>query len=298
MPAKKTAAAVATLRRSKRGCKPAPKYDAEEDTSDTESVEVVSARAPKRSKTAKQEEEVVVLDTNVGDTMGQLEELLSLKKPDHAEGVFLKSVNAGIKCDPSQLSAGSLLYRPARLVLKGDTLLHQDCLEVRNQDLYSSKSTQSQADWSLHKNLIAQQCWTPDQYTKVEKVTATDMAYKLKHDVGDSVCKVEFTKTPDASEMGELIRKGSQLIEASSLTEEQKKRQYKKLFERSQKGEYRVMRGYIIRKEGDMHAVESDTGFVRFLDADLYANGTFAERQVNPRSVMSLTYRLTRFELK
>jgi hypothetical protein len=70
------------------------------------------------------------------------------------------------------------------------------------------------------------------------------------------------------------------------------------LWERSQKGEIRIMRGYIKRTEGGMDIQESDTGMVKIEDADLKAKGQMAERMLNLNNVLELTYELTKYVLK
>jgi len=145
--------------------------------------------------------------------------------------------------------------------------------------------------------LINKQCWTPDQYTKIEKVSASVLAHKLREEVGDCICKVEFTKSPDLTEMATLIKDGSRLIENSAQSDEEKLKIYKKLYERSQKGDYRIMRGYIIRDE-DMQIKQNDTGMIKFLDADILAKGEMAERLINLKNIVSLTYKLTKYHLK
>ena len=136
-----------------------------------------------------------------------------------------------------------------------------------------------------------------DQYTKIEKITKTEMALKLKEEVGDCVCKVEFYKLPDANEMSNLIKEGSNLIEKSEISEKQKLHAYKKLFERTQKGEYRIMRGYIARST-DQQALESETGMLKFIDAESISKGLISIRQINLMNIQSITYKLVRYELK
>ncbi len=94
-----------------------------------------------------------------------------------------------------------------------------------------------------------------------------------------------------------LIKDGSRLIENSGLSDAEKLKLYKKLYERSQKGEYRIMRGYIIRDE-DMQIKQNDTGMIKFLDADLLAKGEMAERLINLKNIVSLTFKLTKYQLK
>ncbi len=229
---------------------------------------------------------------NQGNWKDQFNNLIELPKPDDELDQKV-TVKDGHRCDFTKIKDGSLLYRPARIIVL-DKFKGSGDSRVRNQDLHKSGLD---SDWNLGTDLISKQCWSPDQYTKVEKVTATVLAHKLKEEVGDCVCKVEFTKNPDPTEMANLIRDGSRLIEASGVSDAEKIKLYKKLFERSQKGEYRIMRGYIVRSE-DMHMEQNETGMIKFLDADLLAKGEMAERMINLRSIVSLTYRLTKYQLK
>lgn len=219
------------------------------------------------------------------------EELINISKPDHEQ--YQVTLQSGQRCDILKLTPNCLLYRPARIIVLSKSA--GNGYSVRNQDLY--KSGASGSDWNLDGSLICNQCWSADQYTKLEKITMTAMAAKLKEEVGDCICKVEFFKLPDASEMSKLIREGSKLIEESSNTETEKNRMFKKLYERSQVGEYRIMRGYICRAE-DQEAQESETGMLKFVDAEAMAEGKFAIRQINLRNIQALTFKLTRYELK
>ncbi len=223
----------------------------------------------------------------------QFDNLLVIPKPDDPLDCKVE-VGPNARCDPKKIKDGSILYRPARLIVleKDRDNSHS---RVRDQGLH--KDGVDSCDWNLGKELIGNQCWTPDQYTKIEKVTSTVLAHKLKEEVGDCVCKVEFTKNPDPSDMSRILRDGFRLIETAPVSEEEKVKLSKKLYERSQKGEYRIMRGYIVRSE-DMKLEQSDTGMVKFLDADLLAKGEMAERMINLRSIVSLTYRLTKYQLK
>jgi hypothetical protein len=128
----------------------------------------------------------------------------------------------------------------------------------------------------------------------VQTITMTQMAAKLKEEVGDCICKVEFTKQPDANEMAVMLQRGAELIQGSTCTEAEKKRKFKRLHERSQQGEYRIMRGYILRGE-DQTRVETETGMIKFIDADLMAVGKHCERQVNVRAVKALTFKLVKY---
>jgi hypothetical protein len=211
--------------------------------------------------------------------------LISSNIPDHSE-YLVSGIGSGQRCDSSKLSAGSFVYRPARIEICS-----------KNGSMFEVKNQETKETWNLNSKLIDTQCFSPDQYIKIEKKTKTELASMLKEEVGDCVCKVEFFKLPEPKEMAKMIREGSMLIEQSDLSEVQKNLSYKKLFERTQVGEYRVIRGYIARSS-DQQALESETGMLKFIDAEALAKGEFSMRQINLRNVEALTHKLTRYELK
>ena len=112
----------------------------------------------------------------------------------------------------------------------------------------------------------------------------------IKNEIRDCVCKVVFNKLPDANEMATLLQEGSQLIEDLEATDGEKHQLYKKMFERVQKGDIRIMRGYVLKIE--------DTGLVKFLDADLEANAEKGERAFYMKNVFELTLQLTKYVVK
>lgn len=87
------------------------------------------------------------------------------------------------------------------------------------------------------------------------------------------------------------------MIEQLYTSEADKSAAYKRLYERTRIGEYRIMRGYILRDE-DLSTQETETGMIKFLDADLMAEGKYAQRQVNLRNVQALTFKGVRYERK
>jgi hypothetical protein len=198
------------------------------------------------------------------------------------EDPFDCKVSVGIndRCDPTKVQAGSLLYRPARLVV-----LSAEDLCVRNQELYDAGED---SDIMVGQNLLRKQCWTPDQYTIVKKVSAKEMQDLFINEVGNCICKVVFTKLPNANEMATLLQEGSQQIEDLDTTDGEKHKLYKKLFERVQKGDIRIMRGYSLK-------IDVSSGLVRFLDADLEANAEKPERAFYLQNVLELTLRLTKY---
>jgi hypothetical protein len=198
------------------------------------------------------------------------------------EDPFDCKVSVGIndKCDPAKVQTGSLLYRPARLVV-----LSADNMCIRNQELYDAGED---ADIMVSQNLLRKQCWTPDQYTIVKKVLPKDLQDLFTNEVGNCICKVVFTKLPNANEMATLLQEGSQQIEDLETTDAEKHKLYKKLFERVQKGDIRIMRGYILK-------IDVATGLVKFLDADLEANAEKPERAFYIKNVLELTLRLTKY---
>ncbi len=231
-------------------------------------------------------------EVNQVDWKTQFEQMIKFEKP--VDPLDCKvDIPENYRCDFKKVQEGTLLYRPARIIVL-NKFKDPSNSRVRNQDLHKSGV---EADWNLGHDLISKQCWTADHYNKIEKVNATQLAHKLKEEVGDCLCKVEFTKSPDVSEMSNMIREGSRIIENAPVSDAEKVKMFKKLYERSQKGEYRIMRGYIIRSE-DMQLEQNDIGMVKFLDADLLAKGEMAERLVNVKNIVSLTFRLTKYQLK
>ncbi len=263
-----------------------------ESESDSESDSEPDIKAKKIPNDKNKKAEKVNANLNQTNWKNDFEDLIKFEKPDDPLDCKVE-LEANERCDFSKLSDGSLLYRPARLIIteKNRDNLHT---RVRNQDLHK---TGVDSDWNLGKDLISKQCWTPDQYTKIEKVTASVLAHKLKEEVGDCICKVEFTKNPDVAERATMMRTGCRILENAAIPEAEKAKLYKKLYERVQKGEYRIMRGYIVRSE-DMEIEQTDTGMIKFLDAELFAKGEMAERQINIRNIVSLTYKLTKYQLK
>jgi hypothetical protein len=264
--------------------------------SDSEDEEDIQVQVQAQVQVANQANQVVnqaVNQVNHVNWKNEFEQIITIPKPDDPLDCKVE-VGPNARCDPKKIKDGSILYRPARLIVleKDRDNTHS---RVRDQGLH--KDGVDGCDWNLGKELIGNQCWTPDQYTKIEKVSTTVLAHKLKEEVGDCVCKVEFTKNPDPADMARILRDGFRVIENAPVSEEEKVKLSKKLFERSQKGEYRIMRGYIVRSE-DMKMEQSDTGMVKFLDADLLAKGEMAERMINLRNIVSLTYRLTKYQLK
>ena len=233
----------------------------------------------------------VVSTINNAQVKIEFEKLLEMKKPDDPFDCLVNITNDK-RCDETKIKKDSLLFRPARMVVLSEN--HLMGASVRNQDLFKSNID---SDWSLGTALIGRQCWSPDQYTKIEKITITQIAHKLKEEVGDCICKIEFTKESDTATMTSLIHEGSKLILSLNCTDAEKDKMFTKLYERSKKGDIRIMRGYIIRS-ADLHMEQNDTGMVRFLDADLLAQNKMAERLINVRNIISLTFKLTKYQLK
>jgi hypothetical protein len=193
------------------------------------------------------------------------------------------TLKGGDRCDPAKIQTGSLLYRPARLVV-----LSAEDMCVRNQDLHDAGED---SDIMVGQNLLRKQCWTPDQYTIVKKVLPKEIQELFQKDIGNCICKVVFNKLPNANEMATLLQEGSQQIEDLEASDAEKHKLYKKLFERVQKGDIRIMRGYVLN-------IDVATGLVRFLDADLEANAEKPERAFYLQNVLELTLRLTKYVVK
>lgn len=187
------------------------------------------------------------------------------------------TVGENDRCDPTKIQTGSLMYRPARLVV-----LDTEELCLRNQDLYEAGED---ADITVGQNLVRKQCWTADQYTHTKKVSAKEMHDVITSEIGDCICKVVFNKLPNANDMATMLQEGSQQIEDLTTTDAEKHKLYKKLFERVQTGDIRIIRGYVLK-------IDVATGLVKFLDADI------GERSFYVKNVLELTLRLTKYIVK
>lgn len=250
-----------------------------------------AARAPAAKKAKLNDAPLAAPESIPPASIEEFEALLQVEHPGDrfSERVELSGLD---KTDTDSLAPGMLLCRPARLVVMS---ANGGQCEVRNQDIHAVRN--GEGDWSLSNQLVQTQCWNADQYTEVRQENMSTIASLLRDQVGDVICKVEFTKEPNPVDMADLLQRGAGMIEQLFTTPTEKKRQYKRLFERSKQGEYRIMRGYILR-DADMSTKETDTGMIRFLDADLMAEGKFAERQINLRNLRALTFKLIRYERK
>ena len=187
------------------------------------------------------------------------------------------TVGENDRCDPTKIQTGSLMYRPARLVV-----LDAEELCLRNQDLYEAGED---ADITVGQNLVRKQCWTADQYTHTKKVSAKEMHDVITSEIGDCICKVVFNKLPNANDMATMLQEGSKQIEDLTTTDAEKHKLYKKLFERVHTGDIRIIRGYVLK-------IDVATGLVKFLDADI------GERTFYVKNVLELTLRLTKYIVK
>jgi hypothetical protein len=193
-------------------------------------------------------------------------------------------------CDELRLTPGSVLYRPARLVVVRKEGTHY---VVRNVDLANQ-------EWRLEASLIRKQCESPDQYTEVKQVTMTQMASVIKEQAGDHVLKVVFTKLPDMEQAAARVREAAKKIEALDIPGKKKDKLYQRLVARSHKGDVRVMRGYIARGD-NMVTQETETGMIKILDADLLSEGknyVEATRILNLRTIISLNVRNVKYVVK
>ena len=225
--------------------------------------------------------------------VADFEALLHESLPDdpYAKKVTL---SGGVKTVFPDLQPGMLLYHPARLVVKSSTV--KDGVPAVTVQSLESYGPGREYEYR-GTDIISRNCFNCDQYSEVKQATMTGLARLIKEQVGDSLCKVEFTKEPVPADMAKLLEEGAQLIEKLFHDPVDKEKQFKRLYERSQRGEYRIMRGYILR-DVDMTAQETETGMVKFLDADLMAAGQYAQRQINLKHVQAVVLNGVRHERK
>ena len=228
-------------------------------------------------------------------TEAEFDTLLRTSAPSDPFGkrVVLKP---GQRTNYETIEPGMLLYHPARLVVRSKKVESGiPTLEVT--ELSADPADPARTYKYQGAALVESRCFNCDQFTDVQQKTMTEMAALLRHQVGDSLCKVEFTKEPEGNDMATMLKQGSQIIEDAWSTNAEKQKQYKRLYERTCTGEYRIMRGYLLR-DADMSAQETETGMLRFLDADLMAAGKYAQRQINLRHIQALVFKNVRYERK
>lgn len=167
------------------------------------------------------------------------------------------------KCAPSSFRVGDVMSRINYITVVS---VDGDRVTVRDTTGF---------EWSIGNSILENQAYTSNQYTRVEKVTRTELARLLEQDIRDSVFSCAFNKLPNADEQDSILEK------ADLSTGAKRKRVAKEL----QVGPERVM-----------HAYAEDTHEMGRLPVfDLEANG---HRLIDLRTIKWLTFRNTRYELK
>lgn len=232
----------------------------------------------------------VALDPVDAVSLERLEELLADPAPVD-DGDVRVQLDADDMCDETYLHPGSVLYRPARLVVIRKEPSH-----------YVVRSVDSvRQEWRLEASLIRKQCESPDQFGEVKQVTTAQIAHIIMEQAGDHVLKVTYTELPNLEQTAALVREVSKKIEALSFTPKKKDKLFQRLVMRVQKGDVRVLRGYVAR--GDW-VQESDTGIIKFLDADVMAaadataSGDVAQRALNVRTILSVNLKNVKYVVK
>ena len=220
-------------------------------------------------------------------------ELLNLLKaeippPYEQDRVILP---AGDLCDFRKIKVGNVLSRNANLEILE---VNDTNVKVRNQEMH--KAGLEGSDWTLANLLVKRQCRTANQFSEEQQKTMTELA-AIVNNLGDSIVEIGFTKEPDLAASAKLIRDGAKLIEESGKSEAEKTKLFKKLYERSQEGEFRVIRGHPARSE-NLEIQGTDTGMVKFIDAELVAQDKFALRLVNLRKLKYVNVNGVRYTLK
>ena len=248
---------------------------------------------------------------NLNDLSFKLfEKLISIEKINPYDNHV--NLSNGQKCDPSKLTQNSVLYKPAKTyILSGNPTFLDN-----NFDIF---------------NTIAKTCWSSNQFTDVVIVPLTTIAHKIKKELGECICSVEFFDPPNLNEMTNLndianlnaiinfsetnltassdsdeipnltifdltkniLKKGIELIEKSDVSETIKKGMLKKLADRTSMGKYRVLNGYFVHDQNN--DIET-LGLLNFVEAKITQSQKLKITKIDLRKIKALTFKLTRYE--
>lgn len=200
------------------------------------------------------------------------------------------------------------------LLIKNNTFNHErykvdlvgekkcDAIKLHPTDLISGSGNYTTMQKLLSKNPnirpeeVSRDYWSPNQYTKIEKITFQTLSSKLKEIMLDnSLCRIEYYEEPNAHTITSLIREGSKLIELSGECECSKQQMYKQLSERTQIGTYTKREGFFRR--GDQKLDNILNGNLMFFDAQYGMIDRVYIIPIKVRKIKSLTYKLTRYEI-
>jgi hypothetical protein len=167
------------------------------------------------------------------------------------------------KLDASKLKVGDFMSRIQYMKVRS---INGDSCEVEDETGFT---------WTICNTILEAQAYSSHQFTKIEKVTRTELARIAEQDVRDAAMSCSFTKLPNQADQEKL------LAGADISTPAKRKRIAKELGV----GATRVMHCHIT----DSHELGRLPVF------DLEARG---ERLVDLRSLEWLTYANTRYEVK
>ena len=192
---------------------------------------------------------------------------MSSKKSKDADATDTRSkqvkLSANAKCSPKDFQVGDVLSRINYITVIS---VDDDSVEVRDTTGFQ---------WTIGKSILENQAYTSNQYTRVEKVTRTELARLLEQDIRDSVFSCAFNKLPSADEQDAIL-------ESADLSTGAKRK--------------RVAKDLQVGPERVMHAYAEDTHELgRVPVFDLEANG---HRLIDLRTIKWLTFRNVRYELK
>lgn len=143
------------------------------------------------------------------------------------------SQNKRKRCDASQLKKGDWLSRESYVQILGNK--SDGMYRVRNEDGY---------EWSISPNILEQECYAAEQWTKTKEVTATELA-KIFKNVGQRVFLVEFHLQPSVSSVEETL---AGLSDGELSTKRKRQRVAKELIA----GRNRRLVGHLIKHEPKM----------------------------------------------
>lgn len=180
-------------------------------------------------------------------------------------------------CDASALAPGTWLSRISYFQIRG-----------RNADgSYVVRNTNG-FEWSIGANIVEQECYAADQFTRTERVTRSQLAHRLK-DAGHAIVQAKFRKQVTAKRVTDAL---PTLCTEDTLSSTAKRR---RAAETLLCGEDRVMTGHLKRQRLGNLEPFFGRSVVQDLEQPEYHR---SERQIDHRTLEWLIVEGVKYERK
>lgn len=169
------------------------------------------------------------------------------------------------------------------MIKKGTMLSRVSYMKVLRSDAHSIEvCNQDGLTWTIDPDIIAEECYSHDQYDEIIDVTRTKLIEIFINESKDSIFTINFNKQAKIKDV----------IEAATTRDNGKiksKKDIAKLVKEAEKGEERTLIGHMLKIE---------TGMGRSMVVDLEADTKSNIRQVDHRSINWLILKNIKYVVK